>query len=103
MRAQTLISVLRPMIRRGTDLLSSSSFLETVAPRSSRFFSAMAAETNGKNLGWTPVEDGKYDYDLITIGIGSGGTRASRIAASFGAKVRLIYNLIYSAPPELQT
>jgi glutathione reductase (NADPH) len=28
-----------------------------------------------------------YDYDLFTIGIGSGGTRASRIAANHGAKV----------------
>jgi glutathione reductase (NADPH) len=29
----------------------------------------------------------KYDYDLFTIGAGSGGTRASRIAAQAGAKV----------------
>jgi glutathione reductase (NADPH) len=29
----------------------------------------------------------QYDYDLFTIGAGSGGVRASRIAASFGAKV----------------
>ena len=28
-----------------------------------------------------------YDYDLFTIGAGSGGVRASRVAASFGAKV----------------
>lgn len=28
-----------------------------------------------------------FDYDLFTIGAGSGGTRASRIAAGFGAKV----------------
>ncbi|WP_133365042.1 glutathione-disulfide reductase [Qipengyuania sediminis] len=28
-----------------------------------------------------------YDYDLFTIGAGSGGTRASRIAATLGAKV----------------
>ena len=28
-----------------------------------------------------------YDYDLFTIGIGSGGVRASRMAASHGAKV----------------
>ena len=28
-----------------------------------------------------------FDYDLFTIGIGSGGTRASRIAAGHGAKV----------------
>ena len=32
----------------------------------------------------------KYDYDLITIGAGSGGVRASRLSASYGAKVALI-------------
>ncbi|CAI5974822.1 unnamed protein product [Closterium sp. NIES-65] len=37
-----------------------------------------------------PVEDGDYEWDLVTIGVGSGGTRASRIAASFGAKVAAI-------------
>src|SRR5512142_1768085 len=29
----------------------------------------------------------QYDLDLFTIGAGSGGVRASRIAASYGAKV----------------
>ena len=29
----------------------------------------------------------KYDFDLFTIGAGSGGVRASRIAAAYGAKV----------------
>ena len=29
----------------------------------------------------------EYDYDLFTIGIGSGGTRASRVAAGHGARV----------------
>ncbi|MEQ8934366.1 MAG: FAD-dependent oxidoreductase, partial [Amphiplicatus sp.] len=29
----------------------------------------------------------KYDYDLFTIGAGSGGVRASRLAAMYGAKV----------------
>ena len=28
-----------------------------------------------------------YDYDLFVIGAGSGGVRASRIAASHGARV----------------
>lgn len=32
----------------------------------------------------------RYDYDLITIGGGSGGVRASRVAASLGARVALI-------------
>ena len=30
-----------------------------------------------------------YDYDLFTIGAGSGGVRASRVAASHGAKVAI--------------
>ena len=30
-----------------------------------------------------------YDYDLFTIGGGSGGVRASRMAGQFGAKVAL--------------
>jgi len=29
----------------------------------------------------------KYDYDLFTIGAGSGGVRASRLAATYGARV----------------
>ena len=28
-----------------------------------------------------------YDYDLITIGAGSGGVRGSRMAAKYGARV----------------
>lgn len=33
---------------------------------------------------------GSYDYDLITIGAGSGGVRASRLAGGYGAKVAVI-------------
>ncbi len=32
----------------------------------------------------------KYDYDLVTIGAGSGGVRATRMAAEYGAKVCVI-------------
>ena len=32
----------------------------------------------------------RYDYDLIVIGAGSGGVRAGRIAAGFGARVAVI-------------
>src|SRR5512146_2804648 len=32
----------------------------------------------------------RYDYDLITLGGGSGGVRASRLSANFGARVALI-------------
>src|SRR3990172_5078158 len=31
----------------------------------------------------------KYDFDLFTIGAGSGGVRASRVSASYGAKVAI--------------
>ncbi|HTG98159.1 MAG TPA: FAD-dependent oxidoreductase, partial [Burkholderiales bacterium] len=30
-----------------------------------------------------------FDYDLFTIGGGSGGVRASRVSASYGAKVAI--------------
>ena len=33
-----------------------------------------------------------FDYDLITIGAGSGGVRASRMSASFGARVAIVEN-----------
>jgi glutathione reductase (NADPH) len=33
------------------------------------------------------VAEPEYDYDLFTIGIGSGGVRASRVAAAHGARV----------------
>ena len=33
------------------------------------------------------MADQEYDFDLFTIGIGSGGTRASRVAAAHGARV----------------
>jgi len=34
----------------------------------------------------------QYDYDLITIGAGSGGVRASRMAAQTGARVAIVEN-----------
>ena len=35
----------------------------------------------------------EYDYDLFTIGAGSGGVRASRMSAIFGAKVAVAEEL----------
>ena len=32
----------------------------------------------------------QFDYDLIVIGAGSGGVRAGRIAAGYGARVAVI-------------
>ena len=43
---------------------------------------------NPENLEATPAAE--FDFDLITIGAGSGGVRASRIAASHGARVAVI-------------
>jgi glutathione reductase (NADPH) len=34
-----------------------------------------------------PAKDADYDYDLFTIGAGSGGVRASRVSAAYGARV----------------
>ncbi|RRT81003.1 hypothetical protein BHE74_00006344 [Ensete ventricosum] len=39
-------------------------------------------------LGQTIDEEKQYDFDLFVIGAGSGGVRASRTSAAFGAKVR---------------
>ncbi|CAN8254565.1 unnamed protein product [Cochlearia groenlandica] len=46
---------------------------------SSRRFSVRAGNDNGAD------SEGQYDFDLFTIGAGSGGVRASRFATSFGA------------------
>ncbi|KAG6438264.1 hypothetical protein SASPL_103201 [Salvia splendens] len=52
------------------------------AHRSCRFTTTVRAEsTNGSE------PSANYDFDLFTIGAGSGGVRASRFAANFGAKV----------------
>lgn len=39
-------------------------------------------------------ETKQYDFDLFVIGAGSGGVRASRTSAAFGAKVRMITTMI---------
>jgi len=42
----------------------------------------------------------EYDYDLLVIGGGSGGVRASRIASGYGAKVALLETkLLHGAKP----
>lgn len=45
-----------------------------------RRFSARAGADNG-------AEPRQFDFDLFTIGAGSGGVRASRFAANYGASV----------------
>jgi glutathione reductase (NADPH) len=40
-------------------------------------------------------ETEEYDYDLFVIGAGSGGVRASRTSAGFGAKVWVLSSLLF--------
>ncbi|KAG8389265.1 hypothetical protein BUALT_Bualt02G0211000 [Buddleja alternifolia] len=64
--------------------LSSTNFFHSLSssPTRRRFTTAIRAEsTNGAE------PSRHYDYDLFTIGAGSGGVRASRFAANFGASV----------------
>jgi len=43
--------------------------------------------------------ESEYDYDLVVIGGGSGGVRASRIASSYGAKVVLLEGQLKHGAP----
>ncbi|GJN20611.1 hypothetical protein PR202_gb08009 [Eleusine coracana subsp. coracana] len=89
------ISLRHPLLlhasRRGRHLLRQSLTSCPVEPRGLRralSFSASAA--SGGSNGAVPTEGGRreYDYDLFTIGAGSGGMRASRTASSlYGARV----------------
>ncbi|GFP95291.1 glutathione reductase chloroplastic [Phtheirospermum japonicum] len=64
-------------------LTSRHFFRSATSPhRSRRLTTAIHAEFSN---GTEPPR--QYDYDLFTVGAGSGGVRASRFAANFGAKV----------------
>jgi hypothetical protein len=55
-----------------------------VSPAFTRSASSLLAEDKP----YTPDPD--FDYDMVVIGGGSGGVRASRIASGYGAKVLLL-------------
>ncbi|GBG63073.1 hypothetical protein CBR_g36558 [Chara braunii] len=54
---------------------------------SSSGHSAGDGATNGASSSSSSSQETNYDYDVLTIGAGSGGVRASRFVAGFGAKV----------------
>jgi len=52
---------------------------------------AIETHTHYKNTRRKMENGNTYDYDLVTIGAGSGGTRASRFSAQhYGAKVAIV-------------
>lgn len=61
--------------------LSTKTLISLSPPR--RTFAVRAESQNGVD----PARH--YDFDLFTIGAGSGGVRASRFAANFGAKAAI--------------
>ena len=64
--------------------------------RSSSSSSLLRASSSSKD-----DNDEEYDYDLLVIGGGSGGVRASRIASGYGAKVALLESrLNHGVKPE---
>jgi len=53
----------------------------------SRLLTSVSVTTPRMAADLSDSKNGQYDYDLFVIGAGSGGVRASRIAAGYGAKV----------------
>ncbi|XP_047334928.1 glutathione reductase, chloroplastic-like [Impatiens glandulifera] len=73
------------VVSLSSPFLPLNSFPQLLSPRRPysshpRLFSVRAELDNG-------TESRKYDFDLFTIGAGSGGVRAARFASNFGASV----------------
>ncbi|KAL2556903.1 Glutathione reductase [Forsythia ovata] len=60
------------------------SFISFSHPRTRSYCRRFTTRADSTNVAEPPR---KYDFDLFTIGAGSGGVRASRFAANFGASV----------------
>ncbi|ONK76461.1 uncharacterized protein A4U43_C03F28130 [Asparagus officinalis] len=64
------------------------SFSASYAPRRALAVRANGSDpVAGSDNGAIGESEKKYDFDLFTVGAGSGGVRASRFAANYGAKV----------------
>jgi glutathione reductase (NADPH) len=76
-------------LRRGRHLLRQPLASCPIAPRGLRRVLSLCASAASEGSSGALGEGGKeYDYDLLTIGAGSGGMRASRTASSlYGARV----------------
>ncbi|KAJ6801767.1 glutathione reductase, chloroplastic [Iris pallida] len=59
----------------------------SASPHSRRLLSVAAAGGGSDNGSSLPDQPRQFDFDLFTIGAGSGGVRASRFAAGYGARV----------------
>lgn len=73
--------------------------LFTSATAFSPFRAASLVSQQSRLLSSSSTGAGEYDYDMVVIGGGSGGVRASRIASGHGAKVALLEGQLKHGAP----